>query len=222
VKNDTPVDFEPWHSLQNWLTHAEHRVTIPYAKELAEKIPPIAVRLRRDFGTILALIKANTILHQATRGKAEDGSLIASVEDYRAVHGLVADLVAEGIEATVPETVRGTVEAVKGGSDEGMSIGEIARKLELDKSSTSRRVRAALDKGYLKNLEEKKGRPARLVVGDPLPDDHVILPAPEVLQCCSVDRGSISPIFFREEGGEEKVCLHCSGEGCQWCIGEEV
>jgi hypothetical protein len=182
--NDTPVNFEPWHSLQNWLIHAEHRVTIPYAKELAEKIPPIAVRLRRDFGAILALIKANAILHQATRDKAEDGSLIASVEDYRVVHGLVADLVAESIEATVPGTVRETVEAVKGGSDEGMSIGEIARKLKLDKSSTSRRVRAALDKGYLKNLEQKKGRPARLVVGDPLPDDHVILPDPEVLQCC--------------------------------------
>jgi hypothetical protein len=27
---------------------------------------------------------------------------------------------------------------------------------------------------------------------------------------------------FREEEGGDKVCPHCSGEGCCWCIGEEV
>ena len=41
--------------------------------------------------------------------------------------------------------------------------------LKLDKSAISRRVAAALDGGFLKNLEDRKGRPARLVLGDPLP-----------------------------------------------------
>ncbi len=39
-----------WHALQTWLESAEHGVWIPYARKLAELIPPVAVRLRRDFG----------------------------------------------------------------------------------------------------------------------------------------------------------------------------
>jgi hypothetical protein len=41
----------------------------------------------------------------------------------------------------------------------------------LDKSAVSRRVADAIDRGYLRNLEDKKGRPARLVMGDPLPEE---------------------------------------------------
>jgi hypothetical protein len=39
-----------------------------------------------------------------------------------------------------------------------------------------------VDDGYLKNLEDRKGRPARLVLGDDLPEDQPILPDPEELQ----------------------------------------
>ena len=61
--------------------------------------------------------------------------------------------------------------------------------LKLDKSAISRRVSGAIDAGVLRNLEDRKGRSARLVLGDPLPGDIEVLPPPEVLQCCSVDRG---------------------------------
>jgi hypothetical protein len=43
------VNVQDWHAFQDWLTNAEHRVKIPYAAYLAEHIPPVAVRLRRDF-----------------------------------------------------------------------------------------------------------------------------------------------------------------------------
>jgi hypothetical protein len=42
-----------WHALQTWLEVGEHRVTIPYAGVLAEKMGDVAVRLRRDFSVIL-------------------------------------------------------------------------------------------------------------------------------------------------------------------------
>src|SRR5829696_390701 len=106
-------NFEPWHAIQIWLESAEHRVWIPYAKTLAQLIPPVAVRLRRDFGAVLNLIRAHALLHQATRERNAKGHIVATIEDYAAVRELVADLVSEGIEATVPETVRETVEAVK-------------------------------------------------------------------------------------------------------------
>ena len=38
------------------------------------------------------------------------------------------------------------------------------------------RVTAARERGYLANVEEKRGRAARYRPGSPLPDDVVILP----------------------------------------------
>ena len=47
---DRAYRLEGWHALQSWLEGTERRVKIPYAKRLAGSIPPVAVRLRRDFG----------------------------------------------------------------------------------------------------------------------------------------------------------------------------
>lgn len=194
----SPVDRTPWHALQTWLEGGEHRVTIPYAKVLAEKTPPVAVRLRRDFRAILSLIHAHAILHQATRRRDDEGCIIATVDDYAVVRELVHALIAEGVEATVPSTVRETVEAVKrllatGKGD--VSVAQLAQALKLDKAAVSRRVRVAIDRGFLQNLETKRGLPARLVSGDPLPEEQPVLPPPEeVLTCCSVDEGGIHPL----------------------------
>lgn len=181
---DTVDDLAPWHALQEWLQGAEHRITIPYAEALADAIPPVAIRLRRDYGMVLALIRTHAVLHQATRERDEGGRIIATLEDYAAVRDLVADLVAEGVEGTVSSTVRETVITVKDLTiphPEGISVSMVARELKLDRGSASRRVQAAIEGGYLKNLEGQKGRPARLVVGDPLPEEVKILPAPETL-----------------------------------------
>jgi len=185
---DTP-DMGAWHALQEWLVAADHRVAVPYARELAAAIPPVAVRLRRDFGAVLNLVRAHAILHQASRERDTDGRIVATLEDYAHVRELVADLVSEGIEATVPATVRDTVEMVERLRDEtekDVTIAALAEELELDKSAAWRRVRSAIDRGYLENKEDRKGRPARLVVGDDLPDDIEILPAPERLHGCTV------------------------------------
>ena len=60
-------DLARWHDLQVWLESGEHEVSIPYAKPLAELVPPVAVRLRRDFCSVLSLIRSHALLHQATR-----------------------------------------------------------------------------------------------------------------------------------------------------------
>jgi hypothetical protein len=201
-----PPDLDVWHALQGWLAAAEHRVTVSYAGELAENIPPVAVRLRRDFGALLNLIRAHAILHQASRERDTDGRIVATFEDYARVRELVADLVSEGIEATVPATVRETVEMVKrlrDETDEDVTIAALAQELKLDKSAAWRRVRTAIDRGYLKNLEDRKGRPARLVSGDDLPDDIEILPTLERLQGCRVAAvsGGIEDNSFSDDPG---------------------
>ena len=171
------VDFTPWHALQTWLETAERRVVIPFAGFLAEAVPPIAVRLRRDFKSILRLIEAHAILHQHSRQQDPDGRIIAEPADYLAVRALVADLVAAGIGATVTPTMRETVQAVRDCDlGEGVTVQRLAVELTLDRSAVQRRCQGARQRGYLTNLEEKRGRPARYAIGDAMPEEIDVLP----------------------------------------------
>jgi hypothetical protein len=206
-----PPDPEEWVALQEWLEGAAQRATIPFSRELSKLIPPVAVRLRRDFSAILNLIRAHALLHQYTREIDDRGRVIATVEeDYAVVRELVADLVAEGVDASVSETVKETVRAVEmltaSGDDEDdedgpitVSARRVAEQLKLDKSATTRRLADALSKGYLRNLEDRRGRPGKYMVGDPLPADVVILPTVEELGWCTAVIGD--------------AVVQCSAEG---------
>ena len=190
------MDLTRWHALQVWLERGAGDVAIPYADKLARLVPPLAVRMRRDFKTVLTLIKAHALLQQATRACDEQGRIIATVEDYTAVRELVATLVAVGADATVRPEVRELVETVARLLSEGRSEitqAELRPALRLDKSAISRRVASAVDAGVLRNLEDRKGRPARLVLGDPLPTAIEILPSPERLHGCEVALGVAHP-----------------------------
>ena len=185
-ENPEEPDRTRWHALQTWLEGGQHRVAIPYAGALAEKMGDMAVRLRRDFSVVLSLIKAHAILHQATREREAAGRIVATLADYARVRELVSGLIAEGVEATVPKTVRETVEAVEnvidGWGEDHATNRAVAEELEIDKAAASRRVRTAIGRGYLKNLEDRKGHPARLVLAESMPEDREILPAPEELE----------------------------------------
>src|SRR5262249_40738227 len=60
--DSSDVDLSRWHALQTWLATGPNRVVIPFAQNLAQLTPPLAIRLRRDFGTILMLIRAHALL----------------------------------------------------------------------------------------------------------------------------------------------------------------
>jgi hypothetical protein len=178
-------DLKPWHALQTWLELAgDHHVTIPYARELADHSSPSAVRLRRDFSTVLNLIRAHAILHQSQR-QCQDGCVVAQLDDYRVVYHLVSDLISQGVQSSVRPTEQETVQVVtqlyRANDDRPLTIASVASRLNLGKSAALRRVRVALRDGYLLNLEEKKHRPYRLVPGDPLPQEIPVLPHPHDL-----------------------------------------
>jgi hypothetical protein len=142
-----PIDPEPWHSLQEWLQSAEHRVVIPFARQLTDEIPPVAVRLRRHLGALMSLIATHALLHQAQRERNGDGRIIATLDDYGEVYRLVVDLTAEGVGASVSPQTRETVEAVQAiASDFGASLTVIAKRLGVDKSVVSRRVDKAIQR----------------------------------------------------------------------------
>jgi len=181
-----PPDLTPWHALQTWLELAgERSVIIPYASGIARRSDPFAVRLRRDFRTVLSLIEAHAILHQKHRQR-RDGCIVADLEDYRVVYALVAGLISEGVQATVPQIERETVEAVTqlyhASGDKPVAVRNVASHLQLDHSAAFRRVKVALGHGYLVNLEDRERRPWQLVLGGPLPDETPVLPSPDDLE----------------------------------------
>jgi hypothetical protein len=198
--NAKSINYAPWQALQAWLAADQREVAVPFAATLADLIPPVAVRLRRDFKLLKTLIEAHALLHRETRARDDHGRIVATLADYSAVRELVAKLFAEGIEATVPATVRETVNAVGecagGGVGEGVgansgsntgevSLTTLAKHMRLDKNSTHHRVRKAIDRGFLVNREEKRGMPARIALAEPLPEEMEILPDPEALECWS-------------------------------------
>ena len=191
-------DYSQWHALHTWLELAGCRaVTIPYAHELASLADAGAVRLRRDFGTVLNLIRAHAILHQATRQRDPYGCIIATLADYAAVYELVIDIIAQGVQATVGATIRETVAAVTEldkPAEPGIKVAAVAQALGIDKSAALRRVRVAIEDGYLTNLEDRKGRPARLTLGDPMPQERSVLPHPGVLAGGMGGGGVLSPL----------------------------
>jgi hypothetical protein len=188
-----PVSMDEWSALQTWLEGQTHEVTIHYARTLARLIPPVAVRLRRDFLAVLQLIKAHAILHQATRDKDEQGRIIATHEDYAVIYDLMHKLVSEGVDAAVNPNVRETVRAVAALVDDEnapenddsirYTTGKaVAKRLQLDKSAASRRIKAAMEAGYIQNLNPGKGRAQQLATAEQLPADLDILPKPADLQ----------------------------------------
>jgi hypothetical protein len=198
---DPDVDVGPWLVLQEWIASGETEVTIPFGRALAEAIPTKAVRLRRDFRSLLGLIRAHALVHQATRERDDRGRVVATIDDYVVVRGLVEEVFSAGLGATVKAETRETVQAVgelQPEHENGVSLPTLANRLGLDKSVVSRRWRVARDGGYLVNLEERRGRSARLVLGEPLPEEVAILPPPADLEgCCTVarapERGTRTP-----------------------------
>lgn len=201
--HDETPDLGVWLALQEWLAALdEPEPRIPYADALAEAIPPVAIRLRRDFSTLLTLIRAHALLHRETRERDKDGRIIASLEDYEVVRDLFAETLAEELGVAVSDETRAVVETVTAIIDEsrsaqtdkqagarilteeraGVSHTQIARRLGLDQSTAWRRVQQALAGGYLKNLETRPRAKARLVLGDVALDEQAVLPPKEALQ----------------------------------------
>jgi hypothetical protein len=185
------VDYEQWQALHKWLETGGRRVVVPFADRLADLVPPMAVRMRRDFRLLLTLTEAHALLHREQRDRDDQGRIVARLRDYAVVRKLVADLFAEGVEATVKPETRATIAAVvalkQALAKDEVSQAEVAKELKLDRGAASRRVADAVSRGYLANAETRKGKPARISLGDPMPAEIEILPSPDRLaDCCTV------------------------------------
>ena len=175
-------------------------VTVPFARRLGELIGEthIATRVLRDFQRLLAFVKAVTILRHGQRQRDAKGRLVATVEDYEAVRGLVNHLYAATVSGG-SLAIRDTVAAVAAlvATTEQPSALDVAKQMGIHKATATRRINKAIGLGWLVNEEDKRSKPYRLALGDPMPDD-VGLPAPDLLRgsgCTVADEtgGTVPP-----------------------------
>ncbi len=172
------VDLAPFHALQTWLKLAgERQVAVPFAAVLAELVPATAVRMRRDFRELLTCIQTVALLYQCQRPRTREGWVEASIEDYATARDLLSPIFDTAAAEGVTAAVRETVEAVNEGEE--ISEAELARRLKLSKATVSYRVKRCLRGGWLVNGEQRKGQPAKLSRGVPLPEAMTALPTPE-------------------------------------------
>ena len=184
--NDS-LDLENWLAFHDWVSLGSTEVKIPYAGKLASLIRADALRIKRDFKSLLNLIKAHALIHQLNREKTEKGYVVATLEDYAAVKDIVGLFISEAVESSVSNTIRETVNVVASllnscKQNYTVSIAEISQKLQLEKSVVARRIRIASEAGYLKNLEARPGRPAKVKLGNPLPEEQEVLPSVDKLK----------------------------------------
>lgn len=169
-----------WAALQTVLEAGPRKVHIPYASFLAQGVDSNAPRMRRDFTSVLTLIRAHALLHQRHRTQDAMGRIVAAPEDYEQIYHLVADLVREGVQAGIPDNVRQLVLAVKSLTPDPHSeatVPRLADKLGVDQTTVRRRAAQALQRGLLINKAEK-AKAYRLILGDDMPEDREILPPP--------------------------------------------
>jgi hypothetical protein len=177
-----PPDVVPYLALQRWLaTAGERRVMIPFAELLADLVPATAVRMRRDFRQLLTCIAAVAVLSQCQRQRTAEGWIVATIDDdYRMARELLAPVFDTIAAAGVTPASRATVEAVP--EDDEISLTQLAEKLGLQKSSTSYRVKRAIEGGWLVNNEPRRGHEAQLARGALLPEVTSALPDPAVVR----------------------------------------
>jgi hypothetical protein len=185
-----PELFRPWQDYQRWLALGETRVKIPYARVLGRMLGSYrSPRMRRDFNQLLSCIKANALLHRHHCERDKSGCLLADIDnDYATVRELMAEFMAEAAEVRARKRIRETVEIVgeltTGPRSANATVPLVATKLRVSETTARRRLKQAVEAGYIFNAEQLDNRPARyeLIPNRPEEPDYEVLPTVKELR----------------------------------------
>jgi len=199
-----PTNLAVWHDLQRWIALGPNDVVVPFAPQIAAKIPPRMVRFRRDVGALFSFVKASAILHQAQRRIDDRRRVIATVADYAVAYPIFSRVLAQTCGQGVTDNVRAVVDLIAaragpiatkatggrfartgaaGASAEvELSSEQIGTLTGIGKSAAYRAVKAAIDQGFLVNNETRPRKPFRLAVRQRIDETAAaLLPHPDTL-----------------------------------------
>jgi hypothetical protein len=190
-------------------------VVVPFANELAWLIGrrPAAPRVRRDYARLISLIKAHAVLCHQRRQRDASGRLVATVEDYAAVFTLGNELYQHSVTGS-SSRIRVVVEAVRDlRGSLPVRVVAVAKRLGINKMAATRRVSAAIDAGFLVNRESRRGQPADLELGNPLPaEDGLPTPAELGGNAVTALTGADDTPSMPVEEGEDTPTVISAGE----------
>lgn len=186
-------DVTAWQALHRWIDAGPKAVLAPFFEDLSANVDPTNGRMKRDFPKVLEFVKAHALLHQATRERDPAGRIVVTLADYAAVHDLMAGLLAEGQAETLDAGVNEVVAAVSVLSTAGPYrsgvpqtaiveyLGGDETPARINKSTVSRRVKKAVQQGYLTTEPSRPGAGSQLKVGRKRGQVRPILPTPSDL-----------------------------------------
>lgn len=141
-------------------------VMIPYAKFLSEKTPNRPLRMRRDFGKLLAGIETITLLHQFQREIKEDKGtqyLVATLEDYYMAATLLGPTFKESLSGT-SQWAQKIVDSVfclyKKNKKKPVTAKELEESLKISRDTIERAVKPAIEAGEIE-VQGSRGRIAK-------------------------------------------------------------
>jgi hypothetical protein len=163
--NEALVAFQGYLQAQ-----APWDVSIPFVKLLASLIAKRATapRILKDFARLLSLVKSVTVLRQTRRERDARGRLVATIEDYATVFDLIGPMyeaTLTGASKELRKTVQVIEEMLK--LEQNITATTLSSRLGINRSTASRRVNAAIRRGWIANREIKKGQPWDLELGEP-------------------------------------------------------
>jgi hypothetical protein len=171
-------------------------VVVPFVKPLAAVIArkATAPRILRDFARLISLVKSVAVLRHRHRRLDDKGRLVATIEDYVTIYSLVGPIyeaTLSGATTAIRETVDAVIELLLTGATPSETV--LAEKLGVNRSTVSRRVKAAIRQGWLLNSENRKGFPWKLEKGEPLPEQEG-LPTPDEIRVAEGDCCTVAPV----------------------------
>lgn len=151
-------------------------VVVPFVDELAEAIARLgsAPRIMRDFARLVSLVKAVATLRQYRRRRDCAGRIVADLNDYDTVRGLVEEMYADsttGFTRDVQELVATVAHlcAVRP-EEERITNTVLSKELGTGVKQVTRRAKRAIKDGWLVNREQRKSYPADYAPGEPMPE----------------------------------------------------
>ncbi len=156
--------LETWRDAVRLLEPAE--VVIPYARRIS--MPSDQIRIRRDVGRLLDVIRVVSWLHQHRRDQDPLGRIVALEEDFRVALRLVEGSLARAWKSLTPAEEK-VMEAIHG-LDEAFRTREGFRKRDLRVPGVSERrlnevLRSLTETGYLDSDGRKGPQGYRYTVG---------------------------------------------------------
>jgi hypothetical protein len=162
-------------------------VTIPFADALGRAILAKAKvadpRLTREFPRIAGFTAAHALLCIQLRQRADDGSIIATLDDYEAARNVIREL------STVREFSRFAIEAwnvaktIFTDTGKPVTVGQISKAMLKDHRHVARTVNLLLQGGALRDMRDKPSRTApHLVIPSAETPCQILLPSVEELE----------------------------------------